>query len=238
MKIIKDNILIFFGDRQHDYRSFMSQQIDIQDEPIFIPRSKMIKMEQTARDIIVEVNETHAGAGFIPHTEEIAEADGIITRSKDIFLCVRTADCYPILLFDKSANVVAAVHSGREGTRLNICGKMIQKMIHDFQCDPNHIQIIIGAGISETHYEVDEACEQEFYSSLSYLQKIDPSFGTDIKPKHLNLLKTIMLQISNEGIPVSQIQYIPHCTYEESRYFSYRREHGNNRQLSIIGMLK
>jgi YfiH family protein len=238
MKIIKDNILIYFGDRRHDYRSFMSNPIDLQDEQIFIPRSKMIKMEQTAKDIIVEVNEAHAGFGFLDHTKEIAEADGIITQTKDIFLCVRTADCYPILLFDASSGVVAAVHSGREGTRLNICGKMIRKMIQDYQCNPYNIQIIIGAGISETHYEVDETCEKEFYDSLSYLKKIDPGFGIDKKARHLNLLKTIMLQISNEGIPVSQIQYIPHCTYENQRYFSYRREHGNNRQLSIIGIIK
>ena len=72
MKIIKDNILIYFGDRQHDYRSFMSNPIDLQDEQIFIPRSKMIKMEQTAKDIIVEVNEAHAGFGFLDHTKEIA----------------------------------------------------------------------------------------------------------------------------------------------------------------------
>lgn len=228
MKIIQDNVLIFVGDNRTDYRSLLSERTPINVNDYIITDDRMIKMEQIASDEIFEVKESDAGAGFIEGKSEIARADGIITRQKNLFLCVRTADCYPIIFFDKVKEVVAVAHSGREGTRLNICGKMIQKMKAEYNCNPSDIHIIIGPGISESNYEVDEQTFQEFVQT------------TEIKQNYrkLDLVKVLYLQIEKEGVPIVNIQSIPICTYENHNYFSYRRDKTKNRQISVIGIIR
>jgi polyphenol oxidase len=47
---------------------------------------------------------------------EIKETDALVTNQPGICLCVQTADCVPILLFDPVEKVISAVHAGWRGT--------------------------------------------------------------------------------------------------------------------------
>ena len=42
--------------------------------------------------------------------------DAVITSEKNCCICVSTADCVPILLYDRTHQVIAAVHDGWRGT--------------------------------------------------------------------------------------------------------------------------
>jgi copper oxidase (laccase) domain-containing protein len=50
--------------------------------------------------------------------------DAVITDLKGIAIGVKTADCVPILLYDRSKNLIAAVHSGWRGTSKNMLVKL------------------------------------------------------------------------------------------------------------------
>jgi len=239
MEYICDNILVWHGDIRNDYRSLLKNKQGISLSHFTIPCERLIRMEQTAGDIIVNVNETHAGAGFIDGIPEIPYADAIITNLKNLFLCVRTADCYPILIYDQKQKVVSAIHSGREGTRLNIMVKTIKKMLSDFNCQANDLQVIIGAGISAEHYEVDQNTYQQFYQSQSELlspETLDKKLKSSTF--HIDIPEILFYQLKAENIQSTQIQFIPECTFENNNYFSYRRDKGNNRHLSVIGILQ
>src|SRR5918993_3942824 len=58
--------------------------------------------------------------GAWPHTRP--EADIIITDDPSIAIGVRTADCAPVLLFDRARNVAGAVHAGWRGAAANASG--------------------------------------------------------------------------------------------------------------------
>ncbi len=239
MEYICENIFVWHGDKKNDYRTLLKERQAIQLSHLVIPYERLVRMEQTAGDVIVNVNDAHAGAGFIDNVPEIPLADAMITNTKNLFLCVRTADCFPILIYDKKQKAIAAVHSGREGTRLNILGKTIQKMIDEFKCQSNDLHIVIGAGISANHYEVDKNTYHHFYKSNSEIlsqEFIEKKFNES--SYKINIPEMLSFQLEAEKIKNNQIQLIPECTYENQNYFSFRRDKGNNRQLSVIGIIQ
>ncbi len=38
--------------------------------------------------------------------------DGLITNKKNLTLCIFTADCAPLLLYDQQAKIIGAIHCG------------------------------------------------------------------------------------------------------------------------------
>ncbi len=237
MITVFDNILLWHGDKENDYLSILDKKASLTVSNEAIPSERMVSMEQIAQDIITIVTETDAGAGFINNKEKIARADAIITNAKNVFLCVRTADCFPILIFDHVQKVIAAVHSGREGTKRNIVGKTIQKMQEAFQCSADHLHVSIGAGISKEYYAVDKDCYFDYYNSQSSLY--DSALLAEklnSKTFNIDLCETILLQLYAQKINKEHINIIDKCTYQDNNYFSYRRNKTKNRQLSTIGI--
>ena len=53
--------------------------------------------------------------------------DGIFTQKRKVALCILTADCAPIFLFDKKLNTIGAVHAGWKGAYKNIINKLIKE---------------------------------------------------------------------------------------------------------------
>ena len=66
----------------------------------------------------------------------ILEGDGFITDRPGVALCVKTADCVPVLLADGKKKVVAAVHAGWRGTALGIAGKAVRILQERFASQP------------------------------------------------------------------------------------------------------
>ena len=52
-------------------------------------------------------------------------ADAIITKKKNFPIAVLTADCVPILIFDKKRKMIAAIHAGWKGAFKGIINKVI-----------------------------------------------------------------------------------------------------------------
>ena len=56
-------------------------------------------------------------------------ADAIITDQRKVPIAVLTADCVPILLYDNSKNMIAAIHAGWKGAFKDIIKKVINFML-------------------------------------------------------------------------------------------------------------
>ena len=65
---------------------------------------------------------------IVSSDSKVETSDALVTAEKNIYLCVKIADCCGILLLDKENNVIAAIHSGWKGTMQNIAGKSIKKI--------------------------------------------------------------------------------------------------------------
>ena len=89
------------------------------------------------------------------------KADAIITDQRQIPIAVLTADCVPILLYDNSKNMVAAIHAGWKGAFKEIIKKVINFMLKK-GCKKKNIIAALGPCISQSNYNVKENFKKKF----------------------------------------------------------------------------
>ena len=89
------------------------------------------------------------------------QADAIITNQPKLPIAVLTADCVPILLFDKKKEIIAAIHAGWKGAFKDIIQKVINFMVKK-GCKQNNIIAAIGPCINKNSYNVKRDFKKNF----------------------------------------------------------------------------
>jgi len=161
-------------------------------------------------------------------------ADAVITDRHDILIGVQSADCVPVLLYDRAHQVVGAVHAGWRGTSKGILKKAIKKMIDKYHSEPGDILVAFGPAIRWCCYEVEkdvvDAVKKSTGNGDYYKNKEDGKFCLDLQTAN-------KIQAMEMGIELRNISITDECTYcYPDRYFSYRKEHGEGRQGAFIGL--
>ena len=157
---------------------------------------------------------------LVEDTMEDEIADAVVTAEKNVLIGVQTADCVPILLFDKGRQVIGAVHAGWRGTAKGIVKKTIGVMKEKFGSLPNDICAALGPSIRWNCYcvgpEVQEAISRATGKGKYY--RINGN-GTYI----LDLSSANTTQMISLGIPENNIWISDECTFcNPGRYYSYR----------------
>ena len=135
--------------------------IDIYENRLILSRmwymdiSDFIIPHQTHSNNVLVIDEDFMSASPSDKIEALYGVDASITHLKDVFLCATTADCVPILLYDKELQVIAAIHAGWKGIVSDIIENTITKMEEVYNTKPSHIIAAIGPSISQKNYEVD-----------------------------------------------------------------------------------
>ena len=110
-----------------------------------INNNKLILMNQTHSNKAIIVNENN-------WTEKKFYSDAIITNIKGLALGVLTADCVPIILYDKKNDIIGCAHAGWRGSLNGIIENTI-KQFENISSD-NEIFASIGPCIGTKNYEV------------------------------------------------------------------------------------
>ena len=190
----------------------------------------------------LNIQEEQIAAVYQVHGNEVLEVsnatytkgyDALITQQKNVFLAVTVADCVPVLIYDKSAQAVAAIHAGWRGTSKSIIKKTLEKMSSRYGTNPGDCYVYIGTCIDECSFEVDEDVAKYFLTQHKRWDKEKNKFFVDLKKANEH-------QLLQCGVPKKQIEISPYSTVlHNSEYFSYRKENGKTgRMLAIIGMRK
>ena len=190
-----------------------------------------VTAHQTHSDNIVMINK-QSSKGWDTLEDAIEDCDAMITDQKGVVLTVLTADCVPVLLYDSHQEVIAAIHAGWKGSRANITGKTVQKMIKSYGSDPKDIIAFIAPSIGRCCYEVGEDVASHFS---------DPEIYDTHDSKYMLDLPLInQKQLLDEGVMFNNIELSNQCTScEVDTYFSYRKEKGcSGRFMSMIGLRK
>lgn len=209
---------------------FSKKSIDFKiDNEVFNLNIEKLKEELKVDDIGF-LRQIHSDT-ILDYNGEIAEGDSIVTDKKNIALAVFTADCVPILLWDQENDVIAAVHSGWKGTKKNILGKTIDKMIKDYNCKAANIFSFIGPHIQRCCYEVSEELIDKFKNQEVYK-------GISINEvRNLDLNLCILTLLREKGILENNIHNTKLCTCcnKENNFHSYRKDKETaGRIISII----
>jgi hypothetical protein len=160
-----------------------------------------------------------------------------VTNLKGICICVQTADCVPILMFDTEKRVIAAVHAGWRGTVKMIAAAAVQKMSNKFSSDPAHIIAAIGPSISHAIYEVGSEVTEAVLQSIPNAEKAIHLKSTG--KNHVDLWEANRQVLIYAGLRTENIEILGECSFSENgKYFSARKEGANTgRMVSGIMLL-
>ena len=89
------------------------------------------------------------------------KADALITNQKNLPIAVLTADCVPVLLYEKNKNIIAAIHVGWKGAFKEIIKRVISLMLRK-GCKRNFITAAIGPCIRQGSYNVKDDFKKRF----------------------------------------------------------------------------
>lgn len=189
-----------------------------------------IVSNQTHSDHIKVITQKET-KGWESLSNAVEDCDALITNVKGVVLNILTADCVPILLYDKQKEVVAAVHAGWRGTKSQIVSKTVKKMGEVYGCDPEEIIAGIAPSIGRCCYEVGKDVAEHFFDMPEGLRSKGKKFMLDLP--FIN-----KKQLLNAGLQEKNIEMSHTCTAcEVDRFFSYRKEQGcSGRFMSMIGM--
>ncbi len=193
---------------------------------------QLVTVNQVHGDRLVEVSGAPGGEALSP---ALADADGLFTRERGAALCIRTADCVPVLLYAPDAGAVAAVHAGWRGAAAAIAGLAARSLAARFGAKATALFAVIGPSIRSCCYEVGEEV------AATFRERFGPTVvgGGVVEGKsHLDLAAACRLALLEAGLGEERIDVLPHCTAcDGGRFFSHRRDRGRTgRHLSLVAL--
>ena len=162
------------------------------------------------------------------------KGDALITNVKNIAIGILTADCVPILIYDKNLKIISAIHIGWKGAYRGIIKKVIKFLIKNGS-NAKDLIAVIGPSISQKNYEIQKDFKDKFLKK----DKRNKIFFKLIKNKtYFSLNKCIYSELKKLG--VNNLEIINKDTFDpKNNFFSARRsihnkENDYGRNISII----
>jgi hypothetical protein len=154
--------------------------------------------------------------------EELMETDALMTNEKSVCIAVMSADCVPILLYDATNKVVAAVHSGWRGTVAKILKRTLGEMQSRYGTTGKDLIAGIGPSVCQESYEVGEEVVREVTQAFS-----NPGLLMIPQPNNkakLDLWKANKLQLLEFGVEETCIEISNLCSVKNNNdFFSARK---------------
>ncbi len=216
------------GRGSKDNKNNIIKNLNFASRKLLLKKNKLVLMYQTHSNKVIEVTRRNSN--------QIVYADAMITKIKGLAIGVVTADCVPILIYDKKNDVIGCIHAGWRGAYSGIIKNTILKIR---KINPsNQIFASIGPCIGKNSYEVDYNFSNKF---ISRCKKNKKYFTKKNKNKKLfNLRKFVADKLLELKV---NIDHVNHDTFKEkNNFFSYRRstimkQNDYGRCLSAIRML-
>ena len=189
-----------------------------QGEIVAINRARVAEAMGVAPAALLTVHQTHsAEVAVVSDAAQLPEigkmrADAIVTDQPGIAIAVLTADCQPILLADPQAGVIGAVHAGRKGALAGVIEATLGAMADLGARAP---YAVVGPSVCGRCYEVPE----EMRAAAAAVEPASATVSWTGTPA-IDVGAGVVAQLAGRGVPVT---WVPGCTREDDRLFSYRR---------------
>jgi hypothetical protein len=196
------------------------------------------KINCSSRKLIL-LNQNHSNKFYFidknfEFNKKKLKGDALITNVKNIAIGVLTADCVPILIYDKNLKIISAIHTGWKGAYIGVIKKVVKFLVKNGS-NAKDLIAAIGPGISQKNYEIQKDFKDKFLKK----DKQNKIFFKLIKNKtYFSLNKYIYSQLKKLG--VNNLEIINKDTFDpKNNFFSARRsihnkENDYGRNISII----
>lgn len=159
-------------------------------------------------------------AVFIDHpTIYQTDADGMVTNRPGILLSLYTADCCPVLFYDKTNQVIGAAHAGWSGALSGILENTLDLMLR-YGAQKSTLAAALGPCLQTKSFE----CRKDMYLQFISINQTYASFFTpqsDNEHFQFDIEGFIISRLKNYGLTNITASNID--TYSNVDYFSYRR---------------
>lgn len=213
-----NNIRLLFGNRN-------SQLVNLQQK---FPQIQFHRVKQNHGDQIFNCIDSTSDWTII--------ADSQMTDKKNIALCISTADCIPVMIFDIKTKKIAAIHAGWRGVVNLITVKTIRLMIEQGS-ELSNFKIYIGPHIQKESFEVGDDVAELIHQTVKLnLRSTDEI--TELGKRKIDLHQIFLQQLFELGIKQNQISELKIDTVVDQDFHSFRRDkEKSGRQLSFISMI-
>lgn len=186
--------------------------------------------QQTHSINVRRVGKEDRGKGIF-RERNYTDVDALITNEEGVILTAFSADCVPILFYDKGHRAIASCHSGWRGTHGRILARVIEAMQREFSSKPEEIYIAIGPSICKNCYEVSEDVGEAFLEAFPALREetknASPIERVSEEKFHIDLWELNRIIALEAFIPPENISISGYCTMERpDLFFSHRYSQG------------
>ncbi|MBP5184611.1 MAG: peptidoglycan editing factor PgeF [Lachnospiraceae bacterium] len=230
------------GFNNGDIPENVSKNYEIICRSLGIKPSQIVTAKQTHKTNVRIVTQRDSGKGVVLPVN-YDDIDALVTNKPTYgpspVLCILTADCLPVFVYDPKHMAIGLAHSGWRGTVNRIVPKMLEKMEQAYETDPNDVYLSIGPSICKKCYEVGDDVAEEFKKAFNRTELRDILFEGDTKGKYrLNLAAAVTVSAAGCGVLPENIENQGLCTACNSKLlFSHRITMGKRGTLaSFLGI--
>ncbi|MCE5211904.1 MAG: peptidoglycan editing factor PgeF [Deltaproteobacteria bacterium] len=195
-----------------------------------IPLDNFLTLNQVHGDDILVIKPF---GDYLP-SDGTLDYDAIVTTRENLAICIKTADCVPVFIVDRTKKIIAAVHAGWKSTALEITAKVVRKLLDKYGSNPRDILAAIGPAIGLCCFELDKESADSFRNQKDHQDFLFPGEKPD--KWIVDLPQANRRQMINCGIPEENIDLSPLCTFcRQDLFFSHRGSGGiTGRQLNFL----
>ncbi|MCU1674953.1 MAG: laccase [Frankiales bacterium] len=158
--------------------------------------------------------------------DAVPVADALVSTERGVALAVLVADCTPVLAVDAAAGVVGVAHAGRKGLALDVVGALLDAMR---DLGAQQVLARVGPSVCPRCYPVPLALREEVAAVVPEARSV----ARDGSPS-LDIAAGVAAQLVAHG---AQVEWLPGCSAEEPRLFSYRRDGGTTGRYAGLAWL-
>jgi len=186
-----------------------------------IDDNRLLMPHQVHKAEIAVVDEQLLSLSAEECRQRLEGIDALMTDIADVCIGVSTADCIPVVLYDKTHHAACAVHAGWRGTVQRIVEKAVGKMAAVYGSRPRDLTAQIGPGIHLESFEVGNEVYDAFAREGFPMEEISKMMG---EKWHIDLPECNRLQLRSAGVPAAHVAVSRACTFQQyDTFFSARR---------------
>ena len=197
------------GKGSKDNKKNIKKNLNFVSRKMKVKSKNLILMYQTHSNKVLEIKKNNC--------KKRINADAMITKVKGLALGVVTADCVPILLYDKKSKFIGCIHAGWKGAISNIIKNTISKIN---KIEPkSKISASIGPCIGKKNYEE----HNDFFHKFILKSPKNKKYFTKKNKlkKFFNLRRFVSDKLTEQKVRFDHVNYDTFS--EKNKFFSYRR---------------
>jgi len=245
-------IITGFTDSSYNFtqisRKYQTSKEKLADK-IGINPNQIKNLSQNHSDQIIQITE--------PNTDYSQVAGhSLFTTLPNVLLMVLSADCVPILFWDKDLTICGAIHLSRMTVFLGLLDKTLELIKSEFHIKMENLQIEFGVSLQSENHLLLESEAKKF--PPKYITKSDNSNFSNpnllqnyltknnlkvenvenLSAFELDLPLLILDKLVDFGVNLQNIKTNQTDTFSDPNYHSYRRDYPHNGLIASFVMIE